>query len=713
MPLLKSTPVSMDRLQRCARWLGISLLAVALAAPVAVLQAQQPPASLSPQVVWPQDTTQIKLTLDVVNILREKHFRKVTLNDDFSGELLDNYLKALDPSRQIFLASDIAEFNQYRSNFDEALRSGKLEPAHYIYQRYYTRLTNQLNRAVKQVPVLLANPLTDKNAVVEIDRKKKPWPVDEADATRIWDATIRDAILSLQLSDKKPDNIETTLTRRYRNQLGRLNKMTPIDHFEVFINAFTEMYDPHTNYMAPKSSENFDISMTLSLEGIGAVLEREDDFTKVTRLIPGGPAARQAQLKPGDKIMAIAQGQNSEQWEDVVGWRLDEVVELIRGQANTWVRLQVKSNDGDIHNIAILREKVKLEDQAASKKVIELTDSTNKTFRIGIINVPSFYLDFEAMRRQDPDARSTTRDVLALLEELEKEDIDGLIIDLRDNGGGSLLEATQLTDLFIDEGPVVQILTSDQDIDLRNRAVNPQFYKGPLVVLVNHLSASASEIFAGAIQDYHRGLIVGDETFGKGTVQTLLPLYVGKLKITEAKFYRVSGDSTQHRGVTPDISYPSAIPTDEVGESALEHALPWDAIPAASHIVYSMPSNVVPLLKKQHDDRMQTSIEYKALLEQIQFADAQRKRETLPLDKEKRQEMKKTDEQTLLGIVNTVRQTEGKPAFTRLSELEDDNRRKRDEKNPQDDFLLMETGRLLVDYIDSTQRQVPMAASSR
>lgn len=710
MPTMNITPARSSHIRRYLRLLGVPLLAAGLAMPAAHAE-QVPPASLTPQAVWPQDTTQIKLTLDVVNILREKHFRKVTLDDSFSSELLDNYLKSLDPSRQIFLASDIAEFGRYRSSFDEALRKGQLEAARTIYQRYYTRLTGQLNRAVQQVPVLLATPLADQNAVVEIDRKKKPWPVDEADANRIWDANIRDAILGLQLSDKQPENIETTLTRRYRNQLNRLNKMTPIDHFEVFINAFTEMYDPHTNYMAPKSSESFDISMTLSLEGIGAVLEREDDFTKVTRLIPGGPAARQAQLKPGDKILAIAQGQNGEQWEDVVGWRLDEVVELIRGQAKTWVRLQVKSSDGDIHNIAILREKVKLEDQAASKKVIELPGEGQKKYRIGIINVPSFYLDFEAMRRQDPDARSTTRDVLVLLRELEKEQIDGLIIDLRDNGGGSLLEANQLTDLFIDEGPVVQILDSDMNINQQNQAVNPLLYGGPLVVLVNHLSASASEIFAGAIQDYRRGIIVGDQTFGKGTVQTLLPLYVGKLKITEAKFYRVSGDSTQNRGVIPDINYPSIIPTDEVGESALDHALPWDAISAAPHIVYPLSPTVVPLLKKQHEQRMKTSIQYQALLDQITFAEAQRKRESLPLDKEKRLEMKKNDEQKLLGIVNTVRQSEGKPAFSKISELEDDNRRKRDEKNPQDDFLLMETGRLLADYIGTTERAAPMAAS--
>lgn len=658
---------------------------------------------------WQPDMDQIQLTKDVVAILDEKHFSKITLDDRLSSQLLDNYLDMLDPNRHIFLKADIDDFEQYRTRFDDELEEARLDAAGAIYQRYHNRLVSRLNWAIEAIPRLVADQQISPDAVIEVKREGKPWPTTTAESDQLWEANLRESILALQLSDKAGKDIEVTLTRRYNNQLKRLAKMTPMDNFEVYMNAFTELYDPHTNFMAPKTSDNFDISMTLSLDGIGAVLEREDEFTKITRLIPGGPAAKQAELKSGDRILAISQGQASETWEDVVGWRLDEVVQLIRGQAKTWVRLQVQRGDAEIKTIAIKREKVKLEDQAASKNIIEVTDEDGEKFKVGIITVPSFYLDFEALRRKDPNTRSTTRDVLRLLREMQNERIDGLIVDLRDNGGGSLLEANQLTDLFIDQGPVVQILEADQDIDLRNRAVNPMYYKGPMVVLVNHLSASASEIFSGAIQDYKRGIVVGEQTFGKGTVQSLVDLYVGKIKITESKFYRVSGDSTQHRGVIPDITYPSLLPFDEVGESALDHAMPWDAIPATPHITYPMQANLIPKLNREHMARMEKSTEYKALLDQKVFIEEQRKRTTLPLDRTKRTAMKKQDEQRLLDIVNAVRAERSLPLFTKMSEIEDENRRKRDDKNPDDDFLLKESGQIMVDYIQSMTAKAALA----
>jgi carboxyl-terminal processing protease len=650
--------------------------------------------------IWPDDSTQVQLTREVVDIMQEKHFRKQKLDDALSSLLLDHYLKALDPNRMIFLKTDIDEFNQYRNKMDDELQEGKLTSPHLIYQRYYERYSSRLNWVMSRIASVVKDEAFTGNDEIEIDRKNSPWPADVSAADQLWMRYLKNDILSLRLADKPTDNIAATLARRFQTQIDRLHKQTSMDNFEIFMNAYTELYDPHTNYMAPKSAENFDISMALSLEGIGAVLEKDDEYTKVTRLVPAGPADRQGELKAGDHIISIAQGKDSEQWDDVVGWRLDEVVDLIRGNADTWVRLQVKRGEDSIKTVAIKREKVKLEDQAASKKIIELPGSSSgKSLHIAVITVPNFYLDFEAMRRGDPDAKSTTRDVARILNELSATPIDGIVIDLRDNGGGSLMEATQLTDLFIDQGPVVQILNSNNQVDRRNRAVGSVNYNGPLLVLVNHLSASASEIFAGAIQDYQRGLIVGDQTFGKGTVQTLIPLDQGKLKITEAKFYRVSGDSTQHRGVVPDINFPPLLPYDEIGESALEHALPWDQIQPAPHYRFADLDSSIPSLKANHESRMKNNVDYDFLLKRSQWIEDQRKKKTIPLNMAKRDQLKKDEDAKIIKITNDVREAKGLPKFTAMSNIEEDAQKKRDAKNPQDDFLLMESARILGDFI--------------
>lgn len=651
--------------------------------------------------IWPPENDQVQLTRDVVTIMQEKHFRKQKLDDQFSSSLLDNYLQMLDPNRQIFLQSDIDEFNQFRTRMDDELKVGQLISARAIFQRYFDRYSARLTWIMQQIDPLVKQDDFNGNESVEIDRKKSPWPADSKAADDLWRLYLKNAILTLKLADKPVDSISTTLQRRYQTQLDRLKKQSPMDNFEIFMNAYTELYDPHTNYMSPKTSENFDISMRLSLEGIGAVLEKDDEYTKVTRLVKAGPADKQGELKAGDHIIAIAQGQNGEDWQDVVGWRLDEVVELVRGKADTWVRLQVKRGEDAVKTIAIRREKVKLEDQAASKRVIDLPGRTPADARkIGVITIPNFYLDFEAMRRGDPDTKSTTRDVARILSELEVDHVDGVIIDLRDNGGGSLLEATELTDLFIDQGPVVQILNANNQVDRRNRAIESSNFNRPMLVLVNHLSASASEIFAGAIQDYQRGLIVGDQTFGKGTVQTLIPLDEGKLKITEAKFYRVSGDSTQHRGVVPDIKYPSLIPYDEVGESALEHALPWDRIMPAPHYQFADIGSMIPELDKLHADRMKNNVEYDFLEKQRNWLQEQRKRKTLPLNIAAREAMKKEEDARILAMTNDVRAARKLPALKSISELEEENQKKRDAKDPKDDFLLMESARILSDFIN-------------
>jgi carboxyl-terminal processing protease len=661
--------------------------------------------------VWPADSAQMQLTKEIVDIMETKHFRKQKLDDALSSMLLDNYLKSLDPNRMIFLQADIDEFNGYRNKLDDEMAAGKLTSAQLIYQRYFDRYSARLDWVIKQVEPVVKNETFTGNDEIEIDRKDSPWPADAQVADQLWMRYLKNDILGLRLADKPTENIATTLTRRFKTQLDRLHKQSPMDNFEIFMNAYTELYDPHTNYLSPKSSENFDISMALSLDGIGAVLEKDDEYTKVTRLVPAGPADKQGELKAGDHIVSIAQGQNSEDWTDVIGWRLDEVVDLIRGKANTWVRLQIKRGEGAIKTIAIKREKVKLEDQAASKKIIEIPGSTpGNPLHIAVITLPNFYLDFEALRRGDLDTKSTTRDVARILNELSSSQVDGIVIDLRDNGGGSLMEATQLTDLFIDQGPVVQIMNSNNQVDRRNRAIGTVNYNGPLLLLVNHLSASASEIFAGAIQDYQRGLIVGDQTFGKGTVQTLIPLEQGKLKITEAKFYRVSGDSTQHRGVVPDINFPALLPYEEIGESALQHALPWDQIQPAPHYRFADIDSTTPALKADHESRMKNNIEYDFLLKRSQWLEEQRKRKTIPLNLVKRDQLKKEEDEKIIQMTNTVRIAKGLPVFKSISEIEDDAQKKRDAKDPKDDFLLMESAKILGDFIQKRPDQAQKIA---
>jgi len=461
-----------------------------------------------------------------------------------------------------------------------------------------------------------------------------------------------------------------TLTRRFNNQLTRISQQDGADAFEVVINSLTLLYDPHTSYLAPRTLENFNISMSLSLEGIGAVLQAEDEYTKVVRLIAAGPADKQGELKPADKITAVGQGLDGEM-VDVVGWRLDEVVKLIRGPKNTTVRLDVldaNAGDGSSKTIRISRGKVKLEEQAAKKSTLELTDG-EKVYKLGVIDVPAFYIDFEAYRKRDPNFKSTTRDVAKLVMELQAENVDGIVLDLRNNGGGSLQEATTLTDLFIDPGPVVQIRQTNERISRHYQSRGNAIYRGPLVVLINRLSASASEIFAGAIQDYNRGLIVGVQSFGKGTVQSLTPVKEGQLKITESKFYRVSGDSTQHRGVIPDIALPALVDLDVVGESSYDNALPWDQIHAAPHNRYYDLHSVIPTLEAQHQERVKDDPDFVYLLNQLSIIEDNRDVKTLSLMESKRVEEKSVLENKNLANENQRRSAKGLPTYASVEAM--------------------------------------------
>ena len=491
--------------------------------------------------------------------------------------------------------------------------------------------------------------------------------------------------------------------KRYKGQQIRISQTRSEDIFQNYINALAQVYDPHTQYLSPENAENFDINMSLSLEGIGAVLQSDNEYTKIMRLVPAGPAQRSQQLAAADRIVGVAQADG--EMFDVIGWRLDEVVKLIRGPKGSNVRLEVipaSNPPGDMTSkvVNLTREAIKLEDQAAKSRVIELNNQGHD-YRIGVIDLPGFYLDFKAYRQGDPDYRSTTRDVRRLLEELKAENVDGVVLDLRDNGGGSLQEATELTGLFIDQGPTVLVRNTEGDVQVLDDPESGVTYNGPMAVLVNRLSASASEIFAGAMQDYGRALIIGEPTFGKGTVQSIQPLNHGELKLTLAKFYRVSGQSTQHRGVVPDISYPSLLDSKEIGESALPHAMPWDTIPPAR---YSSSQQLKPFVQQlliDHEARAANDPDFVYTLARLGLDDEIKARKTLPLNEDKRKQQLNDYESRLLVMENTRRTANGEEPLASLEKEDpaDEVALHSSTSDEEPDAFLVETGQILVDLL--------------
>lgn len=665
-------------------------------------------------------------TIEIVKTLAERHYRNQPLNDDLSSRYLDHYIEMLDPNKMYFFASDIEGFERYRKTFDNELPKGKLDASFEIFDRYRQHMNSRLEWLLEELTSDDAEFNFDSDDIMYVDRSDAEWPKDKASADEIWRKRLISSLLSLKLAKKTPEEAEKTLIRRYQQQLKRLKQQDSDDAFEVMVNALTLLYDPHTSYLAPRTLENFNINMSLSLEGIGAVLQTEDEFTKVVKLVPKGPADKQGGLKVSDKIISVGQGSEGV-LVDVVGWRLDDVVNLIRGSKDTVVRLEIiQAKAGANAPTAIVkinRGQVKLEDQAAQKAVFELTDG-KEVFRIGVIDIPAFYMDFDAYQRRDPNFKSTTRDVLRLLRELEDENVDGIVLDLRNNGGGSLHEATTLTDLFVDPGPVVQIRQTSQTVSRHHKSRSRAQYRGPLVVLINRLSASASEIFAGAIQDYGRGVIVGDQSFGKGTVQSLTPIKDGSLKVTESKFYRISGDSTQHRGVVPDVNLPTLIDKNDVGESSYDTALPWDKIHAVPHAKYFDISKWVPQLQSQHDLRANKDPDYTFLVDQWALVEEARKRKTISLNEKSRKLEQQALELDQLSIENKRRSAKGLETYKTYADIDgvegeaaDDSEKPEEEEvdpkiNPAKDPLLTAAGYILVDFIAILKRdQAPKVAN--
>ena len=665
---------------------------VALATPRVEFEA------LEPLAIHPHTSASI------VEHMRQYHFVRKNLDDALSSDIFDKYLGSLDPARSYFLASDVQAIEKYRYELDEALKQGEMGPAFDIYNRYQESAINRIEYLLGLLESDFAFDYTIDESI-EIDRSEASWPSSAAEIDELWRKRLKATALNMRLSGKDDEEIRELLVKRYKNRLRQTQQIRSEDAFQLYVNAFAATYDPHTQYFSPRNSENFNMEMSLSLEGIGAVLRAEDEYTEVVRIVTAGPADKTGSLHASDKIISVGQGRRGA-LIDVVGMRLDDVVQMIRGPKGSRVRLEViptDSTDGTSKVIEIVRDKVKLEEQSAQKKILTLNEG-GQTRRIGVIEIPTFYLDFQASQRGDRNYRSTTRDVRKLLAELEAESVDGLIIDLRNNGGGSLMEADALTGLFIDSGPTVQVKTARRTPQVYSDEDDHTAYDGPLAVLVNRLSASASEIFAGAIQDYGRGVVIGNQTFGKGTVQQLIPLGRGQLKLTQAKFYRVSGQSTQHQGVVPDVAFPNVMDPERVGESALDDALAWDQIQPAIYRGSNEISLHVGALTRRHEDRVATDPEFDYLRSLAARARENAERTHLSLLETDRVEQKEADDAWRLEVENALLTSRGEEPVASIDELNDRLEAAAEADEEAKDAVLEEAGNILVDLIGMTNQ---------
>jgi carboxyl-terminal processing protease len=621
---------------------------------------------------------QRQLAPRVASVLEDKHYSHQPIDDALSARVADRFLEALDSQHSYFLASDVADFARWRTRFDDMIHTGQIDPAYLIFARYQQRNRERLQFAIS---LLATEPNWNLDERYDLDRDKAPWPRNAQELNELWRLRVKSDGLSLLLTGKTWTEAAEILRKRYDRVLQRSAKVTTDDVFETLMNAYATAYDPHSNYYSPRSSEEYRIQMSLSYEGIGAQLQLVDDYVTVSGLLAGGAAQTAGTLKVNDRITAVGQGRDGEMVE-VIGWRLDDVVQKIRGKIGTVVRLQIlpagAAPGPDEHVIELTRNKVTLEAQAA-KKEVRLIDQGERKLRVGVITVPGFYEDIEARRDGDEGYRSTTRDVRRLIGELQAEGgIDALVLDLRGDGGGFLPEATALTGLFIDQGPVVQVRDTDGRREVLDDPEAGVVYSGPLAVLVDRTSASASEIFAGAIQDYHRGLVLGQTTFGKGTVQQLIPLdrwsgppSLGQLTVTIGKFYRVTGESTQLKGVVPDIELPSPIDSSDVGESVLHYALPWDRIDAVGFRPLPDGGSVAALAKAQ-TERTAVDGDYRWLMQGLAALETTRKEHSVSLNLKQRQQQRAVQEQQRIAQENARRGNAGLQPVKTLDDIKVD-----------------------------------------
>lgn len=680
----------------------------------------------------------------IVKLIESLHYKDSDLNDEFSSQILDKYFAILDPNKMYFMSKDVLAFEKWRTEIDDFLKQGKVEPAFEIFNLFKKRVQQRTDFALKQ----LEQPLDfSKSERYHWNREKAEWPIDEKSIDEVWRKKVKNDYLNLKLTDKKPEEIKKILRKRYKLMAKRIKERKSDDVFQYFINAYVGLVEPHTGYMAPRTSENFAINMSLSLEGIGAVLSVDGEYTTVETIVKGGPADLEGSLKKGYKLVAVAQGLEGA-YEDIIGWSLEDVVQLVRGEKGSIVRLQVLAPNDEPGTkpkvVSIVRDKVKLEQQAAQYKILKVKDQQGE-HKIGVIDLPTFYFDFAAFQAGDKDFRSTTGDVRKIVAELKKQKVEGIVVDLRSNGGGSLYEAIQLTGLFIEKGPIVQTKSSHGFINVK-RDHNPEIiWNGPMVVMVNHISASASEIFAAALQDYGRAVIVGDATFGKGTVQNIVTLNdkapkvkeeLGQLKITNAQFFRINGGSTQNRGVIPDIEFPATPGIENYGESSYENALPWSSIKPGKYTLHGDLTDEIVWLKKRSDARSDVNFEFDFLDKEVALYQKDKDDEYISLSKSERENKqaatKKRREELkqkrkallqsdavrhpLLGEVEELynsaeKDTEknDKKQLPETTEISKDETKDDQEDELFVDFRLHEAARIIGDLINLQQKKPPAA----
>lgn len=676
---------------------------------------------------------QAQAALLATRFLTNFHYKRVPLDDAMSKTIFDRYLESLDGDKLFFTASDIASFRVHADLLDDAIFDQKIEPPFEIYQRYLTRVGERTAHARALLQQGFDFTVDEQ---YRFDREQAPWAANTKELDEIWRQRVKNDWLRLKLAGRDDKAIRETLDKRYVGFEKRLRELGGDDVFQTFMNAYSSAIEPHTSYMSPRTSENFNIQMRLSLEGIGAVLSREDEYTIIRQIVKGGPADLSKRLKVGDRITAVGQGEQGAM-TDVIGWRIDDVVDLIRGKKGTTVRLDVLAADagpdGKPVPLVLVRDKVRLEEQAAKSDLIEVGTGKN-VHRIGVVRLPTFYHDFEGARRGDANYASSTRDVAKLIKALKTQQIDGLVVDLRGNGGGSLTEAADLSGLFIDQGPVVQVRDAQGRISVEGDDEPGAAWDGPLAVMIDRESASASEIFAAAMQDFGRALVIGENSFGKGTVQNLIDLdqyardpavHFGQLKLTVAQFFRVNGGSTQHRGVAPDIAYPqTAWATDDFGESALDFALPYSEVKPASFERSGDLSVLTPLLAARHESRIAKDQEFKWWFEDLAEYQKQRERTEMSLLESARRaerdlnEKKRAERKAARiaagidppGKDDDASGDDGLLADERRTAEQDAKREAEEDAAEKPDFLLREAAHILADAIDLLSTDQGLAA---
>lgn len=672
------------------------------------------------------DPQQGVVAKQVAELISKYNYKRVDLNDSISEVVYKRYIKELDENHYYLLSSDITSFDKYKNALDDDLKDGNLNDIFYIFNVYQRRYEDRIKFSLAHV-----NDNFDftQNGTFTFDRSEMPWVSSTTDMNKLWLERVKYDLLNLKLANADMAKNRETLKKRYESLLGQSNKLSNQDVFQIFMDAFTEAIDPHTNYFTPFQASQFNIEMSRSLEGIGATLASENEYVTIKTIVPGGPADKSKQINVDDRIVAVAQGKAGE-FQNIIGWRIDNAIQIIRGTKGTVVRLEVlpKGASSKPKIIELVREKIILKDQSA-KKEIRTYQSNGKTIKIGVITLPAFYLDFADYKSGNPNYKSTTRDVKLILDTLKQQGVDGVVVDLRENGGGSLSEAISLTGLFIKTGPVVQVRDTRNQIESDTDDDPDVAYSGPLAILVDRFSASASEIFSGAIQDYGRGLIIGTQTYGKGTVQNAIDLdkvirpsigdmvsniggtkktgtgstnKYGQLNLTIAKFYRISGSSTQHKGVTPDIMFPSLIPLDKYGEDTEPSALPFDVINKADYAKVGDFSQVVPQLAKLHDQRMQGSQSYKLLMDDLADQKKHEDEKSVTLNEAQLKQQRDAEEAKAFERDNARRVALGYKPLTKGQSKP---------KGEDLDFLKIEAGQILTDYINLGPKYTGVAPS--